>query len=189
MGSDNFPASPETSRIPGTSGAELASRIAVVIALCPSKAKAAEIASVSHDQLGRYAKGRAIPPFDVLIRLSAYTKVDLNWLATGKGAMLIGATSSESGPQPPRISSSPAITTDHRLIGRLTEKIMLVYKEMGIGIALHQAAERAAQEHDRIVTEVADPDDRLIQIGMVMSTLRQELEAKAAAPSSSKQRA
>ncbi len=82
-----------------------------------------------------------------------------------------------------------AIPTDHRLIGRLTEKIMLVYKEMGIGIALHQAAERAAQEHDRIVAEVADPDDRLIQIGVVMTALREELRAKVASPSSSKHRA
>lgn len=95
----------------------------------------------------------------------------------------------DDGVEPEYSPQRRSIPTDHRLIGRLTEKIMFVYKEMGIGIALHQAAERAAQEHDRIVAEVADPDDRLIQIGVVMTALREELRTKAASPSSSKRRA
>lgn len=66
---------------------------------------------------------------------------------------------------------------------------MNVYKEMGFSIALHQAAERAAAEHDRIVTAIADPDDRLIQIGEVIAELRNELRLKAANPTHSKRQA
>jgi transcriptional regulator with XRE-family HTH domain len=147
-----------------------------------SQADMAEKAGVSRDTWRRYERGD-IPTGDTLLRLSALG-FSVDWLITGEGAMRSG---DEAEPAP--VPQPKAVTTDHRLIGRLTEKIMLIYKEMGIGIALHQAAERAAQEHDRIVADVPDPDDRLIQIGVVMTTLREELRAKAASPSSSKHRA
>lgn len=74
-------------------------------------------------------------------------------------------------------------------MGRLVEKILLVYKEMGVAIAIHQATERAVREHDRIVAAVADPDDRLTEVGEVTAALRQELRTAAADPASSKRRA
>lgn len=92
-----------------------------------------------------------------------------------------------AGEAPPTAAvPAAAAPSDARLTGRLIERILLVYKEMGVAIAVHQAGERAAQEHDRIVAAVADPDDRLIAVGEVAERLRQELRAKAANPASSK---
>jgi hypothetical protein len=88
-------------------------------------------------------------------------------------------------PAPP----APAPENDARLIGRLTEKILLLYKEMGVRIAVHQAAERAVRESHRIVAAIPDPDDRLIEIGEVIAALRQELRDAAANPETSKHRA
>lgn len=87
---------------------------------------------------------------------------------------------------PAAMAEAAAPSTDARLMGRLVEKILSVYKEMGVAIAIHQATERAAREHDRIVAAVADPDDRLTEVGEVTAALRQELRAKAADPASSK---
>lgn len=123
------------------------------------------------------------PKGEILARL-VEMGFSTDWLLTGIGQMRRSDEGKSTAEQPVK-----PMPTDARLIGRLTEKIMMLYKEMGMGIALHQAAELAAREHDRIVAVIEDPDDRLIQIGVVLAALRQELQAKAADPASSKHRA
>ncbi len=83
-------------------------------------------------------------------------------------------------------AKSIAPMVDAQLIGRLTEKILLVYKETGTAIAIHQAAEQAAKEHNRIVLAITDPVERLIQVGEVAERLRQELRATAGNPAANK---
>ena len=144
----------------------------------------ARLCDIPQRTMAGYVSGEREPRISDVVGIARRAGVSLEWLATGEGATWPGDPAATPASQPPQ-----AVATDARLIGRLTEKIMLIYKEMGVAIALHQAAERAAREHDRIVAEVADPDDRLIQIGEVTAALRQELRAKAADPSSSKHRA
>ncbi len=96
----------------------------------------------------------------------------------------------------PTLSSVPLVdanavapVADKRLIGRLTEKIAQIYQEMGVAIALHQVAERATEEHNRLVATVTDPIERLVEVGAVGERLRQELLTAASDPGSSKRQA
>lgn len=145
--------------------------------------KLAEKTDINVRTLTRWASGQGEPQVTELRKIAIAEDVRLEWLVTGRGAMRDDAVAS-TAPAEARM-----LVTDHRLIGRLTEKIMLVYKEMGFSVALHQVAERAAVEHDRIVATIADPDERLIQIGEVAAELRHELRAKAADPTTSKRQA
>ncbi|MBF5095303.1 hypothetical protein F1643_13350 [Azospirillum sp. INR13] len=136
----------------------------------------------------RFWNENTIPKSEHLCRIADYERVSLDWLLRGQGPMR-----PDSDKEEPATfigaAEAPAPSTDRRLIGRLVEKILLVYKEMGVAIAIHQATERAAKEHDRIVATVADPDDRLTEVGEVTAALRQELRAAASDPGSSKRRA
>lgn len=123
----------------------------------------------------RLEKQGRTPKDEVLTALVA-EGIDLNWLLTGVGEMRRDAST----------RLSPPATTDHRLMGRLTEGIARVFKDVGQAAALRQIAERAAQYHDRIVSVTADPDDRLIEVGTVLAELRQELRDAAAKPHDTK---
>jgi transcriptional regulator with XRE-family HTH domain len=130
---------------------------------------------------------KTVPAGDHLRRIGDATGVSLDWLLRGYGPMRpVDAPPLLNTPDPRPILPPPA---DARLIGRLTEKILAVYKEMGAAIAVHQAAERAVQEHNRIISTGADPEDRYIQVGEAIAAIRQELQAAAADPASSKHQA
>ncbi|MCW2248666.1 transcriptional regulator with XRE-family HTH domain [Azospirillum fermentarium] len=150
----------------------------------------------------RIWKEKTIPTGDHLNRIADVTGVSLDWLLRGHGSMTIDIKNkSKDSQELPLDKDVPSeneyqsgsinnnSTTDARLMGRLVEKILLVYKEMGIGIAIHQATERAVKEHDRIILNSSDPDDRLTQVGEVTASLRQELRSLASSSESSKRRA
>lgn len=132
-------------------------------------AKRAGIPSATFDRIWN---GRTIPKSDHLIRIAEFSGVTLDWLVLGKGE-----------------ANSPPSTTDHRLLGRLVDGIAKVFKEAGQAAALHQMTERAALYHDRIVAQVADPDDRLVEAGAVLAELRAELKAAAQDPTTNKRSA
>jgi len=81
----------------------------------------------------------------------------------------------------PPIERSPAevgaiiATTDARLLGRLSDQIAKIFKEIGRSAPLHQIVEFAAAYHDRIVATVADPDERLMTGGALLADFRREL--------------
>lgn len=160
---------------------ELGTRISLAIERIGGVRAAAKYTGTTEDTLANWRDGRARPSFFGMHGLANAAKIRFEWLATGVGPM----RAREDGvPTPPATLDAPS--TDARLMGRLVERILLVYKEMGFTIAVHQATERAAAEHDRIVAAVSDPDDRLIQIGEVTAALRQELRAAARDPANSK---
>jgi transcriptional regulator with XRE-family HTH domain len=136
----------------------------------------------------KWLSGASDPGWSGIVAAAQVCGISLDWLATGKGQMRPGGAAAAST-APTATAETFAPATDARLMGRLTEKILLIYKEMGVSIAIHQATERAAKEHDRIVATVTDPDDRLTEVGEVTAALRQELRAAAADPASSKRRA
>ena len=62
---------------------ELGSRLLAVIEMAGTRQKAAEIAGRSTDQLGKYVKGAAEPPFLPVARLCMAAGRSMEWLATG----------------------------------------------------------------------------------------------------------
>ena len=73
-------------------GAELSHRIAQLVDLVGSRAKAAEVAGVSTEQIARYVRGE-VPkvPLEPLLRLCEASGARIEWLATGRDPMLEGA--------------------------------------------------------------------------------------------------
>nr|DAI24814.1 MAG TPA: Repressor protein CI [Caudoviricetes sp.] len=51
----------------------------------PNREAAAIVVDKDKDTISRYALGKSVPPFDVVIGLARYTGVSLDWLAYGKG--------------------------------------------------------------------------------------------------------
>lgn len=148
----------------------------------------AKRAGIPSSTFSRFWNERTIPKSEHLCRIADYSGVSLDWLVRGLEPMRLGdRTMSPAAPLVGADTAGPV--ADKRLIGRLTEKIAQIYKEMGVAIALHQVAERATEEHNRIVTTVADPIERLVEVGAVGERLRQELLTAATDSGSSKRRA
>lgn len=142
-------------------------------------------AKIGDSTMRKYLSGSE-PGLDKVIRIARAARVRLEWLATGSGPMHeLCAPATLVATQVGAVT----VATDARLISRLTERILVVHKEMGVALAIHQAVERAVREHDRIVSTMPDPEDRLIQIGEVVAELRHELRSKLANPAASKHRA
>ncbi|MFN4017130.1 MAG: S24 family peptidase [Reyranella sp.] len=68
----------------------LGGRISALISMFPTQKAAAAFIEKSPVTLQNWTSGSTIPPFDVLARLAISKGVRLEWLATGKGAMLEG---------------------------------------------------------------------------------------------------
>lgn len=102
----------------------------------------------------------------------------LDWLMTGVGDMRRAV---KGGP-------TPVSAPDAHLLGRLTDGIVRLYKEMGQGIALHQAVEKAVELHDEIVSAIGPDDDgaRAGAMALALSRLRTELRTAAANPAETK---
>lgn len=73
-----------------TSTVELGRRLSAVFDRIGTRQKASEIAERSVDQLAKYVKGAAEPPFLPLVRLCDAAGVRVEWLASGTGPMDAG---------------------------------------------------------------------------------------------------
>lgn len=60
-------------------------RLAALLDRFGSRGAASTVARVNPDQLAKYVKGDAKPPFEVVARLAEPHNVSLDWLATGQG--------------------------------------------------------------------------------------------------------
>lgn len=70
-----------------SSPAELGRRLSAVLDKIGTRRKAAQIAGRSTDQLSKYEKGMAEPPFSAVASLCLEAGARMEWLATGEGAM------------------------------------------------------------------------------------------------------
>lgn len=66
-------------------------RLKAVADLFDSRISAAEAAGVVPEQLAKWIKGQAKPPFEAVRRLSGAKAVSLDWLASGEGTMFAAA--------------------------------------------------------------------------------------------------
>ena len=69
---------------------QLSARIRKLVDLFTNHTEAAEVAGRSTDAVGNWVSGKTVPAFDVLARMAHSKNVSLEWLASGKGAMLAG---------------------------------------------------------------------------------------------------
>lgn len=51
----------------------------------PNRESAAIVVNKDKDTIGRYALGKTVPPFDVVITIARFTGVSIEWLAYGRG--------------------------------------------------------------------------------------------------------
>lgn len=63
----------------------LGQRLEILLAEFDSRAEAAQVAAVNADQLGRYLRGDAKPPLEVIARLAVRKGYSLDWIANGTG--------------------------------------------------------------------------------------------------------
>lgn len=161
-------------------------RIRACARIAGSGDELARITGINRRTLESYLSGQREPKASTAWRIAVAVDVSADWLIGGKGPMRPG----EAPPSPPP-ATVPAILppSDHRLRGRLAERILAVYKEMGMALSIHQAVELASVEHDRIIAVIDDADDRLIEVGEYAARLKQELRAKAESPGSGKRSA
>ena len=140
----------------------------------------AAICGIDRKTWERYETGKNEPKPSALMVLISHG-ISPDWLLTGEGAMVRGKEVKAEAPASGEL--------DKKLIGRLTDKIIRTYRELGMGIAWHEAAEMAVDEHNRIVTSVADPVDRMVCVGEFAAELRQRLLAKPDKPDTGKRQA
>jgi hypothetical protein len=65
-------------------------RLSALLDQFDSRVTAADVAGVVPDQLGRYVRGVAKPPLEVIARLAKAQNVSLDWLWWGEGARTLG---------------------------------------------------------------------------------------------------
>lgn len=73
-----------------TSQSQLGVRIEQLVELFDTQKEAAEIAGVAPKTLQNWISGATMPGFELLAQLAAKKNVNLEWLASGRGAMIAG---------------------------------------------------------------------------------------------------
>lgn len=154
----------------------VAERLVAVREHCgESRDQFAERVGWNASTLGNYEQGKNFPDPEFLTKLQDLG-FSLDWVITGHGEMRLGG---EAAPTP----ATPAL--DGKLMGRITDGIVSVYKAANAGLPPQFLGQRAAQVYAAVAVH-ADPDDRLIALGQALEQLRQELrEARSAGSSKS----
>lgn len=155
--------------------ADLGTRINAIVDLFKFKRDAAEVGGVSVEQLNRYGRGENVPPFDVLAKLAASKRINLNWLATGEGAMY-GA------------SSEIAQAVDEDLMSRISDGISRVYKEENARLNAADHGMLTARTLNKLLSIYDDPAERKIGLKAVLEEVRGELRATPTADAASSKR-
>ncbi|OSQ45571.1 hypothetical protein THS27_04395 [Thalassospira sp. MCCC 1A01428] len=150
-----------------------------------SASEAADLAKVNRNSWERYENDKTEPkPSALSVLLDR--GINAQWLLTGEGSMMRG----DEGVAPTAPAApADAGRLDKKLVGRLTDKIVRTYKDLGMGIAIHEATEMAIDEHNRIVATVDDPADRMVCVGEYAADLRHRLLTQPAKTDTGKRQA
>jgi|GEM_PF-2770961 len=140
-------------------------------------ARIAQISGIAKQTVSHWINGRGEPQISNAAKLAAAAGVRLEWLATGVGPMRAGeggegADAGDAESVPAAVAPAPA--TDHRLMGRLIDGLMALYKEIGQRLPPCALGELAGQMHDDIVSATADPEERLSMVKLVVAQHRRQ---------------
>ncbi|MBK8157948.1 MAG: helix-turn-helix domain-containing protein [Rhodospirillaceae bacterium] len=157
-----------------SSDVELGTRINAVIDLYGRKKDAADAAGVSAEQLKRYVRGLSAAPFDVLSRLAAPKRINLNWLATGQGEM--------------RLAPLPSTYVDIDLFGKITDGVATVYREENARMGANDHGKTSARIFNKLIDAYTDPGERIVGLKLALEELRRDLRSTPAADAPSSKR-
>lgn len=116
---------------------ELGTRIKLVADLYASRKSAAEHAGVSADMLSRYMRGDSQPSLAAIAGLAGKPGVNLNWVATGEGAMMLADQAAQ--PTAPASEAEPA-ETDLDLLSDCIQAVDEVLSAKGVTLAAAKKA-------------------------------------------------
>ncbi|GEO81959.1 helix-turn-helix domain-containing protein [Pararhodospirillum oryzae] len=135
-------------------------------------------AGISDSTLRSVLKGTS-PTLDTLIPIARAADVNLEWLATGRGAMRSGQEEAQAPTAPAESASGrPAPTLlDEELFARVIDGISKVYKESGARIAPVDLGRLAARIANDIVAVSDGPDDWPGALKMSLHALARDLRA------------
>lgn len=140
------------SQDPPAEDVELGARVNAMARAAGSRIRAAEIAGITVQQLGRIVSGRsANPSAAMLARLAQATGYDLNWVLTGEGPVR-----REQGPP-----SAPPQGIDRRFFGRVGDAIMKAHRSQGVELPVSELCQLAAEEYERLAGLEFDEDGQI----------------------------
>jgi transcriptional regulator with XRE-family HTH domain len=129
--------------------AALAARIGRLAAAAGSRKRAAELAGITAQQLGRLIAGSSAgPSATTLRRLALATGFDLHWVMTGEGS-------------PTR---TPPDVVNGLLLGRVVDALARVYKDAGVLLPGVELGRLAAEEYSDIARAGGDEAEQLAMV-------------------------
>lgn len=152
----------------------------------------------ARNSISAYERGTQVPDGETLLRL-AQLGVQIQWLLTGDGDMLIGGDAEQpptaargaplDAPDAPSktVAEQGVMALDAELMGRVVDAIRAVYKAQGQGLPDRTLGEIAARWYGDIAAVSADPGDRLDALAERQIGLRRELRDAATNAASGKQ--
>jgi len=156
--------------------ADLAFRIRECAQLVGSGDELSRRTGIPRRTLENYLSGRSEPKAAAVSAIAKTAGVSSDWLLLGVEPMRTRAFGAAIE-RPAAEARAIVVSTDARLLGRLSDQIAKIFKEIGRSAPLHQIVEFAVEYHDRIVATVADPDERLMVGGALLADLRRELNS------------
>lgn len=129
---------------------------------------------VSTSTAEKWLKGISEPGLSNLCALARNLGVTIQWLAAGEGPMR-----PHMPPPPPPVSNVSNL--DIKLLGRLTDGIVRLHKEVGHDLSIVTAVEQAVPLHDEIAAAIGAHDEggRAGAMIFALSRLRNTLRSTA----------
>jgi len=125
-------------------------------------------------------------PKDTALVLIAKRGVNIHWLLTGEGSMLMEQSHQIPGSAECVVNGVQACSLDGDLMGRIVDTIRAVYRTQGQAIPDRSLGEMAAEWYSAITNETPDPGDRLDALAERQIALRRRLRAASANPTADK---
>ncbi|MBN9530555.1 MAG: helix-turn-helix transcriptional regulator [Alphaproteobacteria bacterium] len=129
--------------------------------------------NVSANAIQKWLSGQTEPGMKNLVTLAEIGRVQIDWLATGRGPIRAKVGDAED----PAVSEAAieAPEADPKLVRRLTREFIKVYKGLGIAVDQLDVVEMATEEHNRIRRHAAAGQALDAVVGYAVDQLRQRL--------------
>lgn len=132
---------------------------------------------ISRSTLETYLSGQSEPRLSTLRQIADAAGVSIAWLASGDETALTAKMPATSG------------AIDPELMGRVTDKILRTYKELGINILPVDVGRLSAKWYGLVAHIGDDPAERAGALAVLAAQLKAELSAPITPDTASKRRA